>query len=371
MTKAIITCNLHKREGKPSVNAKSLGHYVSGEEVEIVEVVLGSTESDYYEGTPTWYQLSNGLYVWSGGVSLNLDDPIFLNKLELDKSVSQADQNPDEHLVNLPDVVVLKADLPKIPGTEKVVAVLDSGIDQRFPDLASRVLNSHSKNFQSETGFQSHGTQVAGLMVANDKDLFGIAPEVSLMDLRVVDAGGSTNDDAVKQALAEIYDLNSAEDDFFCDIINLSLDVSEDKIPFLQPVVDKLFDQGVIILVAGNQFGFLNNVATLERVFPIGVFESYEYADLIASGLPAELIVSYYNQTIKTTSDYPSHRPFGDSSAYTSFTSGLVARFLSTHDIEPKNRPSSVLTYLKDISFSIQQENPSNKPIPYKPYRNE
>lgn len=86
MTTGTTTCNLYKRRTKPSVNSEKAGFFALGEAVKIIDVVIG----DLYEGVKTWYELEGGFYSWSGGIDLNLNDPLLIKKNELDTLPAQS-----------------------------------------------------------------------------------------------------------------------------------------------------------------------------------------------------------------------------------------------------------------------------------------
>jgi hypothetical protein len=78
------------------------------------------------------------------------------------------------------------------------VGVIDSGIDHTHPNLAPNVDTSLGYNFALDTNNAKdeygHGTFVAGLIGAvgnNDHNMFGIAPKVTLIPLKVKSPNGS------------------------------------------------------------------------------------------------------------------------------------------------------------------------------------
>src|SRR5581483_11858131 len=97
------------------------------------------------------------------------------------------------------------------PGAGIGGAVIDSGIDVTNKDLgiaggsASRVVYSQDFVGTGTKDFYGHGTHVAGIIGgngANSNGLYkGIAPQVNLINLRVLDENGSGTDSAVIQAI--------------------------------------------------------------------------------------------------------------------------------------------------------------------------
>lgn len=66
--RGIVTIALNERR-QPSVNAQISRYYSIGDIVDITGAVPG----DVYDSDDLWYKLSNGTYVWSGGVSVVRD----------------------------------------------------------------------------------------------------------------------------------------------------------------------------------------------------------------------------------------------------------------------------------------------------------
>lgn len=67
--KGIVNMDLNERQLSPSVNAPISGYYKKGDVVSIEDMVPG----DEYDGDDLWYKLSNGAYVWNGGVDVEAD----------------------------------------------------------------------------------------------------------------------------------------------------------------------------------------------------------------------------------------------------------------------------------------------------------
>ncbi|MEQ8472020.1 MAG: S8 family serine peptidase [Marinoscillum sp.] len=353
MTKGVVICNLNRRMGKPSVNAPKVEpYYVSGDQVEIAEVVLGETEYDYYEGTPTWYKLKDGNYVWSGGVSLDLNESIFQRKLSLDEDLRTTPPVSSTDLAKM----VLNNNVQIGQGNKVTIALLDSGIDSGHAALAAKI--QHVKNYQSDGGKRAHGSLSAGVIVADDHILKGVAKSSSLLDLRVANDNGFTDDDAVYNAL---NDLENGT--YKADVINLSLDITNALIPYIQPIVDKLTQKGMVVVVAGVRPGGKTVISNLQNVIKVGVFESSEFPGLKRSGFDNATDISFLNTKFKSTGLFPKHSGYGDSSAYTALTSGLIAGWFGLSSTQ--NSLTEARNLLTHISFPIQQE---NQLTPFKPY---
>lgn len=196
--------------------------------------------------------------------------------------------------VNLPQVWDTINEVPEI-----TIAILDSGVDYDHPDLANNIwINSNEvpgdgidndyngykddvngwdfvsrspdpspkfdSNF-SEAGIH-HGTVVAGITGAignNGAGIAGVAWNVKIMPLRVLNSLGEGNvkavDDAVKYAIA-----NGA------DVINMSF-VGYDYSTILYDSLKKAYDNGIVIVAAAGNTTDGNNGTDLNqiRMYPI------------------------------------------------------------------------------------------------------
>ena len=133
------------------------------------------------------------------------------------------------------------------------VAVIDSAIDTRQPDLAGQV--AVSRNFvagRDETP-EAHGTGVAGVIAAiadNRQGIAGVAPDARLMGLRACwqlasppDGGSGTVCDSFSLAKALEFAITHG-----AQIINLSLSGPPD--PLLGKLLDAALNRGVTVVGA-------------------------------------------------------------------------------------------------------------------------
>ena len=126
-------------------------------------------------------------------------------------------------------------------GAGKTVCIVDTGIESTHADLAGAVIASASENFVVKKGrvdptdFQDdngHGTHVAGIVAARDNTIgvLGVAPEASLMAMKVLNKRGSGYTSDVAQGIRACAD-NGA------DVINMSLGSSSSS-AIMQDAVD-------------------------------------------------------------------------------------------------------------------------------------
>lgn len=179
-----------------------------------------------------------------------------------------------------------------------VVAILDSGIDTAHPDLKNNIWSNkgeiaNNKNDDDENGFMDdvngwnfvdnnnnpnpafkndytgdilHGTIVAGIIGAegnNSEGVAGIAWQVQLMPLKVLDDNGSGDSGDVLRAI-DYAIANHA------DIINLSF-VGENYSQGLDEAIKRAYDAGVIVVAAAGNNSLNTADESLDKkpLFPI------------------------------------------------------------------------------------------------------
>jgi len=156
-------------------------------------------------------------------------------------------------------------------GTGVSVAVIDSGINP-VADLGvsgskpSRVI--YSQNFDPSANTTSdlygHGTHVAGIIAGNganslcsncDITFRGIAPNASIVNLRVLDSNGSATDST---AIAAIQQAIALKRTFNIRVINLSLGRGIFESYTLDPLcqaVEQAWKAGIVVVVAAGNYG--------------------------------------------------------------------------------------------------------------------
>jgi hypothetical protein len=140
------------------------------------------------------------------------------------------------------------ADLHRIAsGRGTRVAVIDSGIDERHPDLAGQV--AVNRNFVSGQPLvpEQHGTAVAGIIAAkgnNHVGIVGVAPGARLLALRACwQSRGSTACDTLSLAKALYYAVENK-----ADVINLSLSGPDARL--LREILSIAYARGMTVVAA-------------------------------------------------------------------------------------------------------------------------
>lgn len=131
------------------------------------------------------------------------------------------------------------------------IAVIDSGICAGHPDLAGRISAGYDfvDDDNDPTDTFGHGCGVAGVIAANSNNgvgIAGVAPNVTIMPLRVLDSSGIGNYANISAAIIYATD-NGA------DIINLSL-AGTTFSQIMADAVNYAVERGVTVVAsAGNQ----------------------------------------------------------------------------------------------------------------------
>ncbi len=151
------------------------------------------------------------------------------------------------------------------------VAVLDSGISPRHPDLAANLAGGFNaiepgKPFDDDNG---HGTHVAGTIAAlrNGRGVAGVAPEARLYAVKVTDKNGKGRvSDGV--AALEWAVANRVQ------IVNMSIGTREDN-PSFREAVRRTGAAGIAMIgAAGNDLGKVSYPAAYPEVIAVSASDA-------------------------------------------------------------------------------------------------
>lgn len=193
-----------------------------------------------------------------------------------------------------------------VDADEVLVAIVDSGIDRRHPDLDGVVqeyFNAHSAT-EDERDYVGHGTHVAGIVVAETNNRIGIAGlcRARLLVIKGLPrAGNPWNAERYYQALAYPIDRGAK-------VVNLSLGGSLD--PGERDIIADLLDAGITVVAAmGNDFLKGNPIAypaAYEGVIAVGASDELDRrADFSGTGKHIALVAPGDN-ILSTVPRYPS-----------------------------------------------------------------
>ncbi|WNC14482.1 S8 family serine peptidase [Brevibacillus brevis] len=153
-----------------------------------------------------------------------------------------------------------------------VVAVLDTGVDYRHPDLAGRVDTKRDYDYVNDDNDarddEGHGTHVAGIIAAklDSAGIAGVAGDrnVSILPMKVLNQKGEGDMYNIATAIMDAADLGA-------DVINLSLGGEWDeavngKPKLLTEAVQYAMDKGALVVAAAG-----NDSADVERYVPASI----------------------------------------------------------------------------------------------------
>jgi len=131
------------------------------------------------------------------------------------------------------------------------IAVIDSGIDEKHPDLAGQLLLNRNFVAGESMTSENHGTEVAGVIAAkadNGIGIVGVAPGARLLGLRACwqvrgSVSGETNCDSFSLAKALYFAVEQR-----VQVINLSLSGPNDRL--LRALVNGALARGLTVVSA-------------------------------------------------------------------------------------------------------------------------
>ncbi len=153
---------------------------------------------------------------------------------------------------------------------EVIVAVVDSGVDPTHPDLVDRLRTDgydfvdNDSDPRDENG---HGTHVAGIVAAvlnNNEGVAGLAPGVTILPVRVMDARGRGSDRAIARGIRFSADRGAK-------VINLSLgatltlNADEPSVLVNDAIVYAQQQGALVVVAAGNDAVPLPNAIAVDN----------------------------------------------------------------------------------------------------------
>lgn len=184
--------------------------------------------------------------------------------------------------LDLPVHTFLEQSVPKIKapevwaaygtrGKDVVVAIIDTGIDYNHPALGGgfgaghRVMGGWDfvNNDADPIDDAGHGTHVAAIVGGNGGGITGVAPEVSFLAYKVLDANGSGNDSTILAALERVADPNGdGNPEDHADVANMSLGRPGSPNDPVSEAVEVASNAGVIFCIATGNAGSFNAIST-------------------------------------------------------------------------------------------------------------
>jgi subtilisin family serine protease len=251
-----------------------------------------------------------------------------------------------------------------VEATKITVAVVDTGVDRKHPDLQPVIVES--KNFltgEGATDYAGHGTHVAGIIAAATNNGIGISGicATKILSLKVLPGRSEWNPAAYYRSLG--YCIGKAR------VVNLSLgdeafDPAEDDV-----VSDLLAANVVVVAAMGNEYKFGNPIeypAAIKGVCAVGAVDHADRrGDFSNTGKHISLVAPGV-AILSTTPTY--YYPHGKSdydaldgtSMATPHVSAAAALLLAR---DPALTPAQVITKLQRSADKVQgmKKRPDNK----------
>jgi len=201
------------------------------------------------------------------------------------------------------------------------VAVVDTGIDSTHPDLAANVVGGYNAiDGGSPEDDEGHGTSVAGVIAAidNDIDVVGVAPNVNLFSVKVLDSDGWGYD----------FDLIAGID--WCiqngiDVVNMSIG-GYDSTTALADIMTAASDAGIVLVAAAGNTSLdpVEYPGAYPEVIAVSATNMYqELADFSAVGPEVDLAAP--GEDVFTTSFYGGAEYTSGTSFSSPHVAGVVA----------------------------------------------
>jgi len=174
-----------------------------------------------------------------------------------------------------PNVTLIRADkvwaLLGTRGQGVKVAIIDSGIDYNHPALGQgfgpgfKVIGGWDfvNNDADPFDDAGHGTHVAGIVAGQSDQITGVAPEVSLLAYKVLNASGNGNNSDVLAGIERAADPNGdGNTSDHADVANLSLGGGGNPDDPLCVAIDNATAAGVTFAIAAGNNGVFHGIAS-------------------------------------------------------------------------------------------------------------
>ena len=242
------------------------------------------------------------------------------------------------------------------------VAVLDTGVDYDHPDLAGRIIKGPDyvdRDFDPKD-MHGHGTHVAGIITAglnNQEGISGMAPNVSILAIRVLAADGSGSLFNIAKGIA--YAANNG-----AKVINMSLG-SPSGGKTMRTLANFLARYSaargaLIVAAAGNAGGPIGYPAAASEFLAVGAVNEEKYIasfsnrgeelDIVAPGVDITSTFPTYEVTANAAGLPQNYATLNGTSMATPMVSAVAAMMWSQN---PYLKPSEVRERLENTATDL------------------
>lgn len=246
--------------------------------------------------------------------------------------------------------------------TGVTVAVLDTGVDYDHPDLAGRIIKGPDyvdKDYDPKD-MHGHGTHVAGIIAAglnNQEGVSGLAPDVKILAIRVLDEDGGGSLFNIAKGLA--YAANKG-----VKVINLSLGspsgggVMKTLANFIATYAEA--KGSLIVAAAGNAGGEIGYPAAASKFLAVGAVNEERYLasfsnrgkelDVVAPGVNIMSTFPTYHVTANDLGLPQNYAALNGTSMATPMVAALAAMIWSQ---DPYLKPAEVRAKIENSATDL------------------
>ncbi len=337
----------------------------------IGEIDLGGTfrAIDKIEGTPheifpgvinDWYKDEHNRFYWAGGVEEVITPAPGAAEATMPES-EWAKMSWGHKFYDIPSIW----DKLQTKGKGVTVAVIDTGIDVKHPDLISNI-HSLSKGFLGDekniSDTDGHGTQMAGIIAASGNIVYGVAPEVKLLITKATEHERGAQPGVFANALNYVAGIPEV------DIISVSNCFFIDDSGLQSAIQNCLSAKKIIVAAIGNGRDFIGKPngpdddtypACYDNVIAIGAFDKQGEICGFSNWNAHLSFLSPGDFSVLTTGLNNSSVMGAGTSIATAFTAGSLALLLSyakSNSIPPMKCIQAILDTCDDIGGIVGKD---------------
>ncbi|MCX6303675.1 MAG: S8 family serine peptidase [Bacteroidetes bacterium] len=221
--------------------------------------IAGVVDSGFtFEGTEVpelanalgkWIKDRDGYYYWGGGLT-EVSSPA--ERLPL---ISHTDSK-DWGFIDFRIEELWKSS----KGNDIRVVVLDSGLNYNLPDFKNKqgivyynAVNDSANATDCLDDADGHGTNCAGILCAQGNVLFGVAPEITLLVIKITNEKGERLPAAILNGLEKAIELRA-------DVISLSFSIGKDDQYFadIYAKIKEAYQKDIAVVASAGDSGALN-----------------------------------------------------------------------------------------------------------------
>ncbi|KAA5536780.1 S8/S53 family peptidase [Taibaiella lutea] len=363
--KAVVSKYLNVRSGEPKVLPdNNIGNkfFKPGETIDIADKLEGET----YKGNNIWYKLSDGTFVWSGGVDSSIEVAAVIPPISSKTSSFIEGKMSWAHdsIINKGFGIVDAWNKLGTRGDGAAIAVFDTGITSNRADFMNiKMTGFRQVPHWSAIDGDGHGTNCASMAAATGSSLlFGVAPEA---DLYVYKCFGNTIDQDITDFKTGLQDLNNRNLPF--DILSVSFS-NPDYDSEAADTITQLAQKYIILAAVDHT---MNAALINNKQFPASLPNVMAVCaeDQLHNLLPASFITNntvwiFPGDKLKCLDPLGSVMTNGQSSIATPFAAGVIALIISFmrksgKDVLPATY-TRIIQFLKDNSDSVNDPTGNN-----------